>query len=68
MFRAPKTKLYLNWQDVQIAEELRMPLDDLETRREGQLLVVTFGSTQERDRWHERINARISGRDAHEPK
>lgn len=62
MFRAPKTKLYLNWQDVLIAEELRLPLDTLETHREGTMLIVTFPSAQERDLWHERINARISGR------
>lgn len=61
MFSAPNNELYLNWQDVQIAETVNLPLDELKTRREGAMLVVCFKTAQERDAWKHRINAAIWG-------
>lgn len=83
MFRGINNELYLNWQDVQIAEELDLPLDHLQTRREGliagfpcaagaenrnRMLVVRFNTPAERDAWHARINAEIWGTNEAAPK
>lgn len=68
MFRAPNNELYLNWQDVLIAERIALPLDALETRREGAMLIVRFDTTAQREEYHKRILDAYWGEDANEPK
>lgn len=63
MFAAIKT-LYLNWQDLEVAERLGFEIERFNARVEGHMTVVEFDTIEERAAWQGKISDAIWRPDA----